>query len=393
MVHNVNMASSKLRKQLHRQIQSNSVIVDTKHYLLAAGSNHLHYIWIRDICLSSHCLVGIGAHDALVSIIDLYFSKGDIHGDAVCYDNMDSTIRVLCYLLCCKQRFDIEYSELNAHYGNCALDGKSDSGILILYALSHIGVDYYTEHTNLPRFKDKEYITKKMKKVFRSYRASLSTGLIKQGSFSDFLDSHQRNGYTFLLNLFRYYVGKELKLFEEEKDAEMLLISLKKYFVDTDRGLILSHLPCDELKEKQKQNSELYECALDYLFCIQLNIDVGITKDQICNRIDFFYDYGLSINFHGTRFAALYFSYIENYHDDLIWGWVRAFSIDVLKKNNHKTAKQREKKFIQIIKTYETVHEVYDKDMVPLSSCIYKSETNFTMGILYTLNILLPSYS
>lgn len=348
--------------KLLRALQSN--IYQDKY--LCAGRYQFHYIWIRDICLASRALANYPeGRKLLINTLKLYKKYGELN--AVSFDSTDSTLRVVCSMGCChssQYQQILETDNLLPGYGNTQ-DGPSDSAIMILYALFNLKLP-----TGNKTITDEFY-----ENLIKHYKKN-KDGLIIQGGFADFYDSHYRQGSTFYINYIYYIVAKHFQLLDTD-ELNKLNDAISKTFIR--ETLIKSHAEGDED----------YQISLDYCF-YALYKDVHplnnkLNTDNLIHKLRYFSvdGKGASINYTKATFPFLALACYKNYHKTMCWPWLECFCLEMLIDLGEDNIQHRIKSLELQFDTLGTLYEVCDSDLQPYQTLMTKSDENFSMSLLY----------
>ena len=219
-----------------------------------------------------------------------------------------------------------------------------------------------------------------LNKVWHWYDDKFKDGLIYQSSFSDWQDTTNREGYTFLLNLFYYMAGTALgkdleglkkKIKESFFDGKVFL-SLKSYGQVSVEGNLFAILDENFLTTEEKE--ALWE---------NLKSHPIIALDQAIGRCSYPDWPSHDLAWH-IKLANL-----KRYHGSLSWSWLMGLGLKTcLYMNDQKMLEMQLAHIEKLLLRDGEVYEVYDpeKNFLPWGSWLIKSEHPFAWGAGYLVH-------
>jgi hypothetical protein len=367
----------------HEGLLNNMFDVNGKTYIVA-GNSQFYTIWVRDFCFCMDILINLGLEDLPINLVKLYLkhlvkdSKGFLYGPK-CFDSENPelrTIKTSVRHVVGLPRIKGSIDKLVPHMYKDSRQSKAiDSNILICTAA--VVTNQSDKHFG------------KIIKLLKWYRKD-KNGLILQHPFSDFQDSQRREGLVFNSNLLYYICLKKYKKYgyDIETILGVSLPKLKKQIIETfydpKQGLFIS------------QPNEKYICLLDNLQAIKHSfIDTiplynSLKKSKLWTGSELgFPGFPCYPNNYDTHIQVS-FGGLNNYHNDLYWGWLMAFSGTIAYKM--KDILEGDKMYYtltNIAMRDNCVAEVYSptKYLPIFESLTYSSERPFSMSILHCIEL------
>jgi len=362
-------------------ISGNIINIDDKFYI-TAGSTQFHTVWIRDFGYSTDTLHKLGLDAIIDDTVELYLkhlikdSNGYLYGPK-CFDSMNPEARVVFNSI----RYTIGMSKIKYpikklkpyFYKDSRNSVAIDSNVMICLAALTTGI--YKKHIHELLSLLEWYSSKKN-----------NIGLIVQGGYSDFQDSQRRQGVVFNINLLYYVcVSKYKKL---GHDIGINLKELKNNIISTFYDPVLGIF--------KTQQNEKYICLLDNLLAIKYDFSdsnklyKSLKKSKLWGgsnlKLPGFPCYPSNNDVH----IQVKFGNLNDYHNDLYWGWLMAFSATIaFKMGDKKEGIKIYNKIIEMASRDIMLFEIYrpEHDMPAFISRTYKAEENFTMFNCHAINM------
>jgi hypothetical protein len=239
----------------------------------------------------------------------------------------------------------------------------------------------------LASFHSKKY-TKKVASLLDFYNKD-KNGLIIQEPYSDWQDSQDRSGVTFLTNLLYYQAIKQyqdigIKIKNKAGKVivpEQLKNVIINTFYDKKTGLF-----------KSVKNKEFFALA-DNLFAIKYNfvnqesLYKNLKKSELWTSGPGFPQIPNNPNVH----IQVKIGTLENYHNNIYWSWLMGFAglISFMMKDYPEGQKMYDR-LERIAYRDKCIAEIYDPISLKIfETSTYKAECPFTWGACYVLAMTL----
>jgi hypothetical protein len=352
----------------------NIIKYNGKEYL-TSGANQFRALWTRDTFFSAEIMNKIGLGKLIDNLIALCLKNITNGCVPKVIDTMNTDWRVL--KACMRHTIGLPNSP-DSFEGNLVIvheDSRTscsiDSNVLLVLASFQTG-KYVKNVSGLLDF----YLDKK----------DLSTGLILQEPYSDWQDSQDRSGSTFLTNLLYYQAIRQYAeigiIIKDGKgipiDLEKLRTSMIKTFYNQATGLF---------------KTGKYTCLADNLFAIKYGF---VDQKKLYNNLK---NSKLWKCKNGPGFTQtpnckdvhvqVKFGQLENYHNDLYWSWLMGFSGEIAflmsdKEEGMKIYERLEKIAIRD----GCIAEIYEKNGLKIfETSTYRAECPFTWGTCFVLGM------
>jgi len=361
-------------------LKENIIQHEGKLYIVA-GAIQFHTIWIRDFGYCVDILHKLGLDKIIDNTIELYLnhlikdSKGHLYGPK-CFDSMNPETRVVN--ASARHTFNMHrkktpINKLDPHmYKDSRNAIAIDSNVMI--CLAALNTNIYKKHINT------------LKELLNWYSTKDADGLIIQTGFSDFQDSQRREGVVFNINLMYYVCIKKYK--QKGYDLGINLKELKKkiisVFYDPIKGIFIS------------QKNEKYICLLDNLLAIKYKfipvkkLYLSLKNSELWSasklKIPGFPTWPHNKDVH----IQVKFGYLTDYHNDIYWGWLMAFSAAISFEMDDKKEGHKIYNILEHIAIRDgTLSEIYkpEPNFPIFESSTYSSERPFTMSSCYALKM------
>jgi len=231
--------------------------------------------------------------------------------------------------------------------------------------------------------------SEKIKMLYDYYddKKDEKTGLIKQPPFSDWQDSVNRGGFTFLTNLIYYKISKYLLPYAKEYNIDSSFVirlkrEINKNFYDDKKKMYRSIL------DKDYYSLESNLLAIDWNFVeegTQKRKDIyeSLRDSELWKKSKSTYPGRSTFPKYPSSQKALHVKLVclEGYHDNVIWTWITALSAKISCKMDDKEEYERIINLLHKLYMRDgTICETYfqDKYMKPFESFIYKTEEDFS---------------
>jgi hypothetical protein len=382
-----------------KNIKNNIISSNGKKYI-TAGSVQFRTLWIRDFGYSVDALYDHGFSDIINNTIILYlnslrpsgpsgpsgFAKkssssisglSGLHGPK-CFDSINPEWRTVVASIrhtLGLQRVSEPIKGLKPYmYRDSRNSVAIDSNIMICLAAEKTGIH--------------KKCIKTIKKLIDWYQKD--NGLIVQDAYSDFQDSQSRKGKIFTINLLYYVCLKKYKDQGYDLISSQSLDSLKnkiiETFYDNRAGIFVT------------QKGQKYICLLDNLLAIkynfspkgQKNLYNSLKNSKLWSRsklgIPGFATYP---NYDDIHIQVL-FGNLSNYHNDMYWGWLMAFSGIIAYKMNDISEGHKIYNVLNKLAIRDgCISEIYkpEPNFPIFESFTYSSERPFTMSACYALEL------
>lgn len=237
----------------------------------------------------------------------------------------------------------------------------------------------------------KDHVLKYKEKILdgmKYYKKFIKDGLIYQMKYSDFQDSIERKGATFLTNLLFWKVTKKIEeIYSVENYSNILKEKITKTFWIPELGLYRG------IKNKNYMNIDANLLAIDWEFN---------TSETFWNSIKNYskwwkkgYPGPPTVPQHPNHEKAICVRFvgIPGYHDEYFWSWVMGLAAKVAYKM--KDFKKGDDILRLLTKAVERDQTVYDSykitetgDIVQVVTYGFRAEYDWTWGASYILNAI-----
>lgn len=354
-------------------LRANIMTLPSGKYL-TAGQNQFLTLWTRDFCHAVKGLVAIG--ESSVAENHLTYLLNNLREDGLVprvVDNNQVQMRVAWQTLRKQVPFvpKLSFKEpLKPQYIDEHGSNAYDSNLLVILAAQELGDGFVQKNKT------------KLEKAWHWYDDKFKDGLLWQHSFSDWQDTTNREGYTFLLNLFYYMAGMAMG-----KDLENLKNEIKKSF--WNGKVFLSHKNYEQVSVE----GNLFALLSDNFLSAEerkslwenLKEHPVISLDEAIGRCSYPDWPSKDLAWH-IKFANL-----KRYHGSLSWSWLMGLGLETaIKMNDRKIIKKQFQHIQNILERDEEVYEVYDpeRNFAPWGSWLIKSEHPFAWGSGYLVSAL-----
>lgn len=360
-----------LKETALNSIKSNIITHSGKEYI-TSGANQFRALWIRDTFFSAEILYKIGLGHLVDNLIELCL-KNIVDGCVPkAMDTMNTEWRVVkvCirHSLGLPKEPDSFEGPLIIMHGDSRTSCAIDSNILLVLASFH----------------SKKY-TKKVASLLDFYQ--LKNGLIIQEPYSDWQDSQDRSGVTFLTNLLYYQAIKQysdLGIKIKDKSGKVIVPDQLKNtiintFYDKKTGIFKSH------KNFYALADNLF--AIKYNFIDSSNLYKNLKKSELWSSVPGFPQIPNNNNVH----VQVKFGSLENYHNNIYWSWLMGFSgaISFMMKDYIEGQKMFDR-LERIAYRDKCIAEIYDPTTFKIfETGTYKAECPFTWGSCFVLEMCL----
>lgn len=348
---------------------------------LTAGRNQFLTLWTRDFCHAVKGLMSIGEEEVVRN--HLIYLLSHLRADGLVprvIDNHLVQFRVAWQTLRKQVPFipELSFKEpLKAQYQDEHGSNAFDSNLLLLLAALELPDDFWIQHEE------------NLLKVFHWYDDKFKDGLLYQASFSDWQDTTNREGHTFLLNLFYFMVASRLKTkdLNFDQDLEAFKKKIKELFFSD--GVFLSLNGQNVVSVEANLFALLDEAFLTFeekkSLWEKLKAHPVIALDGTIGRCSYPDWPSKDLAWH-IKFARL-----KRYHGSLSWSWLMGLGLKTALVMNDQQMIQKQLRHIEKILLRDgEVYEVYDplKDFSPWGSWLIQSEHPFAWGAGYLCDAL-----
>lgn len=366
-----------------RSLKANIVTLPQGEFL-AAGAHQFGSLWTRDFCFSVPGLLILKKYSLVKNHLDYLISNRRSDGLVPIYiDSINPMLRVVSSSLNQKIHYKLT-KKIKPYYKATGKHPTIDANILILKA----AYEYYqaSHDEEWWRANQNSFI-----EIYDYYKKFIDDGLISQGAYSDWQDSSKRIGKTFFTNLLYLDVSRSFH-FLSSLELEALTKKIHETFYDKESGLYFSilgqpYISIDGIlwaldKHLMPMSDLLYE---------------NLKKHPLWNKYKSpgFVTYPS----YPTKWIAPHvkFSGLSEYHGNLSWSWLMAFSsIVAFKYGDIQESLKISKKLEQIILRDKNVSEIYfsNEEYLPFKTRLYQSEAPFSWGASFVVRLasLLRNY-
>lgn len=348
---------------------------------LSAGANQFRSFWTRDFCFSSRGLLAIGRQDVVKNQLNYLLSHRRADGLVPLYiDSMKPTDRVIAGVVLHALNLNPALPLTNGINAFYLVNNKYeaiDSNLMVLYAAK-----MYMNKTN-----DTVWFNQHLsafRHVFNFYRSKINDSLIQQPEHADWQDSAKRQGKTFFTNLLYYQVARDYGFLSAD-DLLKLRNKIVEVFYDRRSGLFRSMAGRNNI-------------SLDgNLWAIEYNL---IANTDILYRN---LTHHALFNAYSLPGFATYPSYsdedmylqvkvvgLREYHGRLLWSWLMAYAAKIAYlKHDQANFQKIYSELERMINRDRTVFEIYnnDREKMPFSSMLYTSESPFSWGAAFVIDL------
>lgn len=353
---------------------------------LAAGQNQFRTLWTRDFC---HAVRGLLVLREFRVVQDhLSFLLTNLRADGLVARVLDNRLVQLRVTYQTLRHFvpELKPMELKAplkpqfvdEHGSAAID----SNLLVLLAALQLkkqapeGELWWQEHEA------------KLRQVWAWYEKKTVDGLIRQSAFSDWQDSVERKGATFLTNLFYFEAAAGLRSIGWEVPVNLAHLGarLRGTFFHQPSGVFLSGENSPQVSldgnlfalESQEflTEPEKQQLWLSLKKHPLLNTPGSCTYPAWPRH---------SIAWH-VKFAGL-----QDYHGPLVWSWLLGLLLKVAElRQDRDMVRELELKIHSLLLRDGEVVEIYDPTnmWLPWSSWLIDAERPFSWGAAYLIEAL-----
>lgn len=348
---------------------------------LSAGSHQFKSFWTRDFCFASVGLLEINRGDVVRNHLEYLLTHRRKDNLVPLYvDSMNPVNRVIAGTVFNAVRLDTGLpvtEDIKAFY---LVNGKFeaiDSNLMVLYA----SLAYYN-YT-----KDMDWFNKHradFKLIFDFYKSKINDGLILQPEHADWQDSAKRKGKTFFTNLLYYHMGKQYS-FLNEAELHTLRDKLVEVFYDRKAGLFKS------IAGRNLISLDGNLWAIDHnLIADKDKLYQNLTNHPLFRQFSM-PGYATYPSYSGDdQYIQVKVVGLTEYHGNLFWSWLMAYSAKVAFKENDQARFQNYYAQLErVLNRDRTVYEIYrnDDDKTPMQTLLYKSESPFSWGAGFVLDL------
>lgn len=368
-----------------RSLEANIISLPQGDFL-AAGAHQFGSLWTRDFCFSVPGLLAIGKLPLVKNHLTYLIKNRRKDNLVPIYaDSINPMIRVILGSANkdLGKKIHLKMShKIKPYYSASGKFPTIDSNLLLL----KVSFEYYQNSKDEKWWQENQ---KSFKDIYDYYKNFIDKGLIRQGEYSDWQDSSKREGKTFFTNLLYLEISKTFH-FLSETEIESLTQKIHETFYDKESGLyfsILGHsyISLDgilwAIEKKLMPNPELlYENLKKHSLWNKYSSPGFATfpsypKDWIAIQVRL--------------------SNLNEYHGNLSWSWLMAYSSIVALKMGDKVEAKRLSKILEdIILRDQVVSEIYysNETRLPYKSTLYQSEEPFSWGAAFSL-IMFKSFN
>lgn len=369
----INIAQESLEKNIIRLPQGD---------FLAAGGNQFGSLWTRDFCFSVPALLTLKKYSLVKNHLSYLINNRRRDGLIPIYaDSINPMRRVILGSVNQTLGTNVQYKitkNIKPYFKASGKFPTIDANLLVLKA----SFEYYQASN------DQDWWIENLKafeEIYHYYDVFFVDGLINQGAYADWQDSSSRKGKTFFTNLLYLDVTKSFQ-FQNLAEINLLTHRIHENFYDKVSGLYFSvkNLPQISLdgilwaidKKLMPNTDLLYERLKQHIIWNQFKTPGYATYPSYPQD-----SLALQIKFVG----------LHEYHGNLIWSWLMAYSSTVAyKQGDFEEATRISKKLEEIILRDQVVGEIYfpNNNFQNFRTDFYRSEAPFSWGAAFVIEML-----
>lgn len=268
------------------------------------------------------------------------------------------------------------------HNGSRAIDTN------LLFIKVVLQLSKYHEFSHFARSIKKELIDLLI--FYNEYINNNTDYLIQQPAYSDWKDSLNRKGITFLTNLMYWKVLHELETFETKPFIENLPNS-RAIKSKINQTFFHEGVYCSQKGQRESFGLDENLLAIDWGFV------TGTLAEQLMDRLiqrrEFIAIPGLAVYPKQTWYNKPLYALVANsggYHDDSCWSWIIALAAKIAKNYGFETESEHLKKLLEaIIERDQTIYDAYTlnpklKTLERYTVRGFRAEPNFLWGAAYS---------
>ena len=377
----MNAQASSLIDIAQQSLEKNIVSLPRGEFL-AAGGNQFGSLWTRDFCFSVPALLTLKKYSLVKNQLSYLINNRRSDGLIPIYaDSIHPIKRVILGSVNQTLGTSIHFKmkkNIKPFFKASGKFSTIDANLLVLKA----SYEYYQTTNDIEWW---NYNQNAFLELYKYYDAFFEDGLIYQGAFADWQDSSNRQGKTFFTNLLYLDVTK-LFQFQSLDEISLLTQKIHETFYDLNTGLYFSVLGSPQIsldgilwaidKKLMPMTDLLYERLKQHLLWNQFNFPGFATYPSYPLK---------SLAFH-VRMAGL-----NEYHGNLSWSWLMAYSsLVAFKQGDFQEAARIKKNIEQIILRDQMVGEIYlsNSNYPPFRGPFYRSEAPFSWGAAFVIEML-----
>lgn len=375
------ISEASVRTHAIKSLEDNIIVLSQGEFL-AAGSNQFGSLWTRDFCFSVPALLTLKKFNLVKNHLNYLIKNRREDGLVPIYaDSINPMFRVVSASIGHAIGKTIKFkmtSKIKPYYMATGKFPTIDANILVLLA----SFEYYKASGDEAWWTGNQ---KALKEIYEYYIPFLDDGLISQGAYSDWQDSSSRVGKTFFMNLLYLEVSKSFEYLSTH-ELEELTQKIHNTFYDKKTGLYFSILGSSfisidgvlwALEKKLMPFSELlYERLKQHALWSKystpgFNTYPSYPKNWIAPH---------------AKISGL-----SEYHGNLTWLWIMAFSSKVAYLYaDFQEGSRISTTLKQMVLRDNNVREVYysTSPHLPFRSKLYKSEAPFSWGAAFVIEML-----
>ncbi len=372
--------SDPLREIALQSLRRNIVQLPTGKFL-TAGQHQFQTLWTRDFCHAVRGLVLAGEDG--VAEGHLARLLANLRADGLVPRVLDNypvqlrvawqTVRTLVPILP-----GLAFREpLTPRYIDEHGSNAYDSNVLLLLAAFRMPSEFWRRHQE------------ELRRVWEWYGDKFQDGLVLQPPFSDWQDTTNRAGKTFLLNLLLYLAAARLK--ERGWEVALDLPTYRQRIIevfqsqDLFRSLEGSDVISVEGNLLALEAPEFLDREAKVRLWEALKKHPLVTLDGVLGRCSHPDWLSSDLAWH-IRLAKL-----DRYHGALSWSWLAGLGLKVSRLMGDEVFFQRQRAHVERLLTRDdSVVEIYDpeRDFRPWGSWLLDAERPFAWGAAYVLDAL-----
>lgn len=366
-------------------LRANIVTVDGLRFL-AAGQNQFRTLWTRDFC---HAVRGLLVLRDFRLVQDhLGFLLSHLREDGLVARVVDNRLvqfrvayQTLRHFVPGLKSMELK-SPLKVQYVDEHGSEAIDSNLLLLRAALLVKA---VAPEGEMWWQEQEV---KLHKAWRWYDQKIVDGLVRQSSFSDWQDSVERKGVTFLTNFLYFEVAAGLRSigWDEPVDLARLGARMRGTFFDQTSGVFLSHHGSPQVS---LEGNLLALESKEFLSESEKQQLWSALKKHPLMKIPGSCSYPAwprSVVAWHVKLAGL-----QDYHGPLVWSWLLGLLLKVAELRQDKDmVRELELKIHALLLRDGEVVEVYDSHnmWLPWSSWLIAAERPFSWGAAYLIEAL-----
>lgn len=348
---------------------------------LSAGAHQFRSFWTRDFCFASVGLLEVGRADVVKNQLSYLIKNRRKDSLVPLYvDSMSPVNRVVAGTFFRAARVNAALPMTDNIKPFYLVNNKFeaiDSNVMVLYA----SLAYYNYTKDIEWFNANRAA---FREIFDFYKTKMNDGLIQQLEHADWQDSAKRNGKTFFTNLLYYHMAKQYS-FLSERELVILRNKIVEVFYDRKVGLFKSIAGRDLISLE----GNLW--AIDHnLIADPAKLYSNLTHHPLFAKYSMpgfatFPSYSPDDMYIQVKVVGL-----REYHGNLFWSWLMAYSAKVAFKQNDQARFQNYYAQLErVLNRDRTVYEIYNNNAqkTPVTNYLYKSEAPFSWGAGFVLDL------